>query len=138
MLSVYSWPSGKAVDHAYQPVVEMARLGGYLVATIIVLVLGGEAAVKHCVVVALIQDEDAVVLERGIELGQRASAVRLLVQVGERIAETDNSIVLAVDVPVQPAPVCLHGLEDQVAVAAVSEGLCHHGRRTVCGSHVET
>jgi hypothetical protein len=100
-------------------------------------VLGLKAFVEHGVVVALVEDQDAVVLERGVELGQSAPAVGFVVQVGERVAEADDGVVLALDVAVEPAPVGLHRLEDQPALLAVVEGLRQHRGGAIGGGHVE-
>ena len=76
-------------------------------------------------------------LQRGIELGQRAAAVLLVMQVGERVAEADDRVVLARDVAVQPAPIGLDRLEDQAPRLTVLEGLRHHRGRAVGRGHVK-
>src|SRR3546814_5687322 len=81
--------------------------------------------------------QDAVMLQRRIELGQGAAPVRLVEKMGERVAEADDRVVLALDVPVQPAPVGLGQLEDQVAALAVLEGLGQHRRISVDAGDVE-
>jgi hypothetical protein len=127
----------EGVFEAHQRIVDMLGLGRHLVAAVVVLVLAAEALVEDRVVVALVDDQDAVVLERGVELGQRAAPVGLVVQMGEGIAEADDGVVLALDVAVEPAPVGLHRLEDQPALLAVVEGLGEHRRGAVGGRHVE-
>ena len=56
----------------------------------------------------------------------------------ERVAEADYGVVLAVDAPVQLAPIGLDGLENEPAFLAVLKRLGEHGRRAVDTDDIKT
>jgi hypothetical protein len=127
----------EGVFETHQPFVDMLRLGRHPIPAIVVFVLRRETVIEDRIVVALVEDEDAVMLERGVEFRQRATAIALLMHVGERVAEADDGVVLALDVAVQPPPVGLDRLEHQSPRLAVRERLGQHLARAVGAGDVE-
>ena len=93
--------------------------------------------VQDPVVVALVENQYAVVLERRVELCERPPAIPLLEEVGEGVAEADDGVVLPVDLPVQPTPIRVDGLENVVAALGVVEGLGQHGGVAVDAGDLE-
>ena len=126
------------VPETGEPVVDVLGLRGDGVAAVEELVLRREPVVEDLVVVALIEDQDAVVLEHRVELGQRLAAVPFVEQVGERVPQADDGVVLTVDVAVEPAPVGLDHAQDVPVLATVLESLREHLRTAVGGDRLET
>ena len=120
-----------------QPLVDVLRLGADVVAAVVVDVLGREPIVEDVVVVALVQDQDAVVLQHRVELGEGLPAVLLREQMGQRVSQADDRVVLGVDVPAEPAPVGMEGLHDETLPLGVLEGLCQHLGAAVHAGDVE-
>ena len=105
----------KDVFEACETVIDIDRLGHDLVAAIVVLVFAGKAAVEDAVVIALVEDQDAVMLECGVELGQRAAPIVLVEQMGKAVAEANNGVELAVDPSIEPPPIGMDGLKNEAA-----------------------
>ena len=120
-----------------QSLVHVLGLGADVVAAVVVDVLGGEPIVEDVVVVPLIQDQDAVVLEHRVELGESFAAILLREQMGQRVAQADDRVVLGVNVPAQPPPVGVKGLHDEALLLGVLEGLSQHLRTAVHAGDVE-
>ena len=76
-------------------------------------------------------------LQRGVELCEGASAVLLVEEMGERVAEADDRVELPVHLAVQPPPVGVDRLEDQVPVGRVLERLGEHDGVAVDARHLE-
>jgi hypothetical protein len=66
------------VQEAGEALVDVLRFCADVVSAVVVLVLRREAVIQDRVVIALVEDEDAVVLQCGIELGEGAPAVLLV------------------------------------------------------------
>ena len=115
----------------YGSPLDVFGFGLNIVAAVIIGVLGGEALVNDDVVIALVEDEDAVVLEHGIKLGQGPAAVFFVEHVGKGVAEADDRIKFAVYVAVEKAPIGLHRAQDMVALVAVLKGFGQHFGATV-------
>src|SRR5690606_29808948 len=131
-------PVWERVAEPCQPLVDVHGLGGDILAAVVVGVLAGIATVQDCVVVPLVDDQDAVMLEHRVELGQRLAPVAFREQVGEGVAQTDNGVVLAVHIPVEPAPVGVHHTQDVTAVGqAVGERTGQHLRAAVRTDRLE-
>ena len=122
---------------ARQPVVDVLGLGDDVVAAVVVRVLRLEAVIEDAVVVALVDDQHAIVFERGIELRQRSPAVLLFEEVGERVSEADDRVELPVHLAVQPTPVGVDRLQDVVARFGVLERLGEHGSVAIDARHLE-
>lgn len=75
--------AGKLVAKARERVVDMLGLSTDIFAAVIVVVRRGNLMIQDGVVVALIEDQDAVVAQRGIEFCQGLAAIVLVVQMGE-------------------------------------------------------
>src|SRR5690606_21022868 len=86
-----------------------------------------ESAVEEGVEVALVEDEHAVVLAHGVELGQGLAPVAFRGQARERVTQADERGEVAVDVAVQVPPVGVHHAQDVAAERpAVLERLPQH------------
>src|SRR5690606_30639212 len=79
------------------------------------------------IVVALVDDQYAVVLQYGVELRQSAATVVFLEQVRKGVAEAYDGIEeLILHVAIQPAPVGVDGAHDVAVILGVLEGLDQH------------
>lgn len=129
----------EAVPHAAQSLVDVLRLHDDVFTAVVVAVLARVPVVQHRVVIALIQDENSVVLEHRVELGQRLAPVAFREEMREGVAETDDGVVLPVDVTVEPSPVRLNDPQDVVSpLLAVLEGPRQHLRAAVRADGLES
>ncbi len=127
----------EGVLEPHQPLVDMFRLRGDPIAAVVKAMFRRVAPVQHGVVVALVDYENAVVLECRVELRERAAPVMFLMQVCERIAEAHDSVVPAASVAVQPPPIGLNSLEHQAPPHAVIECFSQHSRRAISRGDIE-
>ena len=127
----------KLVPEPGQPFVHVLGLGADVVAAVVVDVLGGEPIVKDVVVVPLVQDQNAVVLQHRVELGEGLPAILLREQMGQRVPQADDRVVLGMNVPAQPPPVGMEGLHDEALLPGVLEGLSEHFGAAVHAGDVE-
>ena len=116
----------EVVGEAGQSVVDMLRLDADVIAAIVVDVLARVAVVQDGVVVALVEDQEAVVIENGVKLSQGLAPILFLEQVGEGVAETDDGIEGLVDIAVEETPVRLHRAQEVSSVTGVVESLAQH------------
>ena len=77
MFSVYSLASGKVYLKRARPVVEVLRLRRDPIAAVVVPVPRREAVIEHLVVISLVEDQNSVVAQRRVELGQGLTTVLL-------------------------------------------------------------
>src|SRR2546423_5466657 len=99
---------------------------------------GRESVVQKSVVVPLIDDQDTVVFEHGVDLGQRLAPVQFGEKMGERVAQAYDRVVCAVYIAVEPAPVGLDNAQDVAVGPPVLECLGEHLRAAVRADYVET
>lgn len=60
--------AGELVEEPGQGLVDMLGLGACILAAVVIVVGGCDLMIENGVIVALIEDQDAIVTQRGIEL----------------------------------------------------------------------
>ena len=127
----------KLVPEAGQSFIHVFGLGADVVAAVVEDVFRGEPIVEDVVVVTLIQDQDAVVPQHRVELGECLAAILLREQMGQRVSQADDRVILGVNIPAQPPPVGMKGLHDEALPSGVLEGLSQHFGAAVDAGDVE-
>ena len=125
------------VPEPSQSLIHVFRFRADIVAAVVVGVFRREPMVEDAVIVALVQNEDAVVDQGRVEFSQGLASVLLGKEVGEGITQADHGVELVVNVAGQPAPVGLDGPHDEPMVPCVLEGLGQHLRAPVRADDVE-
>ena len=69
---------------------------------------GGKSLIQDQVVIALVEDQHAVVFQHGVEFGQCLASILLIEHMSERISQTDNRVEFSMHVAIEKAPVGLH------------------------------
>ena len=87
--------------------------------------------IEHLVVISLVENQNSVVPQRGVELGKSLATILLGVQMRERVAEADYRVVFPTYGAVQLPPIGLDGLEDEPMFPTVFERFGEHGCRAV-------
>ena len=77
-------------------------------------------------------------LQRRIELGERAPSILFLEKMSKRVSETDDGVEFSVNVLVQPAPVGVNRLHDETVIARIFECLGKHLGAAIDARHIET
>src|SRR5690606_9280784 len=114
---------GEAVAEPREGLVDVLRSGRDVLAAIVVLVRRLHLLIEDRVVIALIENQQPLVTQRRVVLGERLTTIVLVVEMGERVAEANHGIVEIMDVTIQPTPVRLNGAQDVSATMSILECL---------------
>ena len=82
----------KLVPKPGQAFIHMLRFGLHIVSAIIIRVSSRKLAIENRIVIALIQNQNAIVFQCGVKLGQGLSAVAFFEHMRKRIAQANHGI----------------------------------------------